>query len=424
MKSRRMPHRTSLRLVIPAVASLSPFVTACDSTTEPRLDPSCVAVTGAPVTGTAVSGATALTVSGLGGYTRRYVAELSVRGTTAYTSTWGNRGGIRGNAIVIWDVSGAVPTVVDSVIVQPNISTIGDIAVSDDGTLLVIATELAPGHIVVYSLANPRAPQELSRFTTTGGGGVHTAEIGRIGGKLYAVLAARQGGGASSRVVIVDLSEPSSPRQVYERELGSGQLHDALIRDGLLFLALWDEGLHIWDVGGGGRGGSPSDPVAISCIGTVSGAVHNAWWFRDPAAATSRYVFVGEEGPANLFSSSTGDLHVVDISDIENPREVAVYGVQGAGAHNFWMDEQRGVLYAAYYNGGVRALNVRGDLGSCTPSQRVPDGRCNLALMGREVATGVVGTQPVSIWSVQYAGGFVYASDMLNGLWKLGAVAP
>jgi hypothetical protein len=88
------------------------------------------------------------------------------------------------------------------------------------------------------------------------------------------------------------------------------------------------------------------------------------------------------------------------------------------------MDEPRGVLYAAYYNGGVRALNVRGDLGSCTPAQRAPDGRCNLALMGRELATGVTGGQPVSIWSVQYTGGFVYASDMLNGLWKLSPIVP
>jgi hypothetical protein len=148
------------------------------------------------------------------------------------------------------------------------------------------------------------------------------------------------------------------------------------------------------------------------------------WWFHDAATSSRRYVFVGEEGPANLFSSSSGDIHVVDISDIDNPREVAFYRVEGAGTHNFWMDEARGVLYAAYYNGGVRALDVRGDLGACTPGQRAPDRRCNLGLMGRELATGLTDGQAAYVWSAQHADGFVYASDMLNGLWKLEPVAP
>jgi hypothetical protein len=401
----------------------SAFVTACGDSAGPRLDASCVATTGGSSARLPVNGTTAMGVTGHGQYTGRFSAELSVRGTTAYTSTWGTRGIARGNAVMIWDVTGATPTLVDSVIVQPNISTTGDVAVSDDGSLLVVATELSPGSIVIYSLANPRAPQELSRFITTGGGGVHTAEISRVGGKLYAVLAANPGT-LPSRVIIVDLSVPTAPQEVFSADLSPGSMHDALLRDGLLFLALWDQGLAIWDVGGAARGGSPSNPVPISCIATVAGSVHNAWWFRDPASIASRYVFVGEEGPASLFTTTSGDIHVVDISDIDNPREVAFYSVQGAGTHNFWMDEARGVLYAAYYNAGVRALNVRGDLGACSPDQRAPDGRCNLGLMGRELATGLTGGQPVAIWGVQYTGGFVYASDMLSGLWKLEPVVP
>jgi hypothetical protein len=414
-----MPLRTS---------ALAPIVTAllasCVDSSAPRLDPSCVAANGAPTAGRPVVGPTTMRVSGHGAYNVRYTAELSVRGNTAYTSTWGLRAGVRGNAILIWDVSGAAPVLVDSVIVEPSISTTGDVAVSDDGSLLVVATEQSPGHIVVYDLSDPRDPREVSRFTTTGGGGVHTAEIGRVDGRLYAVLAANAGATRPARVIVVDLSVPSSPQEVFSANLSPGFMHDALLRDGLLFLALWDQGLAIWDVGGAGRGGSPSNPVPISCIGTVSGSVHNAWWFRDPAAISSRYVFVGEEGPANLFTVTTGDIHVVDISDIDNPREVAFYSVQGAGTHNFWMDEARGVLYAAYYNAGVRALNVRGDLGACASAHRAPDGRCDLGLMGRELATGLTGGQPVAVWGVQYAGGFVYASDMLAGLWKLEAVAP
>jgi hypothetical protein len=416
--------RTSHRLPALATTAVAALVTACGDTGGPRLDPSCVATNGAPTAGRPVNGATTMRVTGHGEYSGRFTAELSVRGNTAYTSSWGTRGSARGNAIMIWDVSGTTPTLVDSVIVQPGIAQTGDVAVSDDGSLLVVATEYSPGHIVIFSLADPRAPTELSRFTTTGGGGVHTAEIGRVGGKLYAVLAVNEGGSRPSQVIIVDLSVPTSPQEVFSANLSPGFMHDALLRDGLLFLALWDQGLAIWDVGGAGRGGSPSNPVPISCIATVSGSVHNAWWFRDPAALSSPYVFVGEENAASHFTFSSGDIHVVDISDVDNPREVAFYSVEGAGTHNFWMDEPRGVLYAAYYNGGVRALDVRGDLGACTQAQRAPDGRCDLGLMGRELATGLTGGQDVSIWGVQYTGGFVYASDMLGGLWKLEAVVP
>ena len=34
----------------------------------------------------------------------------------------------------------------------------------------------------------------------------------------------------------------------------------------------------------------------------------------------------------------------------------------GAGPHNFWLDESRAILYAAYYNAGVLAIDVSGEL--------------------------------------------------------------
>ena len=46
----------------------------------------------------------------------------------------------------------------------------------------------------------------------------------------------------------------------------------------------------------------------------------------------------------------------------DHPAEVAFFRLEGAGTHNFWMDEERQILYAAYYNGGVVALDVSGTL--------------------------------------------------------------
>jgi hypothetical protein len=79
------------------------------------------------------------------------------------------------------------------------------------------------------------------------------------------------------------------------------------------------------------------------------------------------------------------------------------------------------VLYAAYYNGGVRAIDVRGDLSACTDTYRDGLGRCDLGKMGREKGRGLQGegADPVFIWGVHHDNGAVYASDMLGRLWKL-----
>ncbi|HKC80957.1 MAG TPA: hypothetical protein VKB91_07150, partial [Gemmatimonadaceae bacterium] len=54
----------------------------------------------------------ALAVLGKGVVSDRYTGEVWVRGSIAYTTTWGTREN-QGNAINIWDVSGNVPTLVN-----------------------------------------------------------------------------------------------------------------------------------------------------------------------------------------------------------------------------------------------------------------------------------------------------------------------
>lgn len=406
--------RTALLLALLAAA-------ACDrnpSDTDPdpglKPDPNCVQV----------STTAAL---GLGCVPERFTAEVSVGGQYAYTSTWGQRGSSRtvGNAIKVWSVSGNVPVLLDSVIIA-DASTTGDLQVTDDGKLLVVATEFAPGSIVVFSLADPRRPVQISRFSSANTRpGVHTAEVSRVNGKLYAFLSVDPGGSTSpARLVVVDLGDPANPREVLSREMGQPFIHDVFVRDGFLFTALWNAGVTIWDIGGGGRGGSPENPVEISNVRTVGGAVHNIWWLNQ--GGTKRFAIIGEEQAGAIGSSSAGDIHVIDLSNMAAPREVAFYNVPGAGTHNFSVDESRGILYAAYYNGGVRVLDVRGDLSTCAADARASDGRCDMRKAGRELGRALdtaAGGRSFYIWGVQQVGEFVYASDMLNGLWKLNAAA-
>ncbi len=368
-----------------------------------------------------VTGSHALTVFGMGMVSDRFTAEVWVQGNIAYTTTWGNRSA-PGNAIKIWNVTGNTPALIDSLIV-PGASTLGDIQASDDGQLLVVATEFSPGSIVIYSLADPAKPQLISRYSSAlTDPGVHTAEVQRVNGQLYAFLCIDPRAGSPARLVIVDLSDPAVPTQVFTAAMGKPFVHDVFVRDGILFTALWDDGVTIWDIGGAGSG-TIANPIALGNVKTVGGEVHNIWWFHNGANGEKRYAFVGEEGPGAVGVRSSGDIHVVDVSNFASPREVAFFHLDGAGTHNFSVDESRGILYAAYYNAGVRAIDVTGDLSSCADADKGSLGRCDLAKMGREVAHWPDGTGGVYVWGVKLIGLRLYASDMLSGLWKLGPVS-
>jgi len=277
--------------------------------------------------------------------------------------------------------------------------------------------------VAIYSMANPRAPQLITR--TTGGElqyGVHTAELARVNGVLYAFCSIDPANGVPARLVVLDLSTPSAPRTVWSQQMGNPFIHDVFVRDGLLFTAEWTDGVGIWDIGA--QGGSVAAPRLLGRARTVGGQVHNVWWVHDPVTQSKKYLLVGQEGPGSIGSSSIGDVHIVDISNLAAPVEVAVYSVPGAGAHNFSVDEAQGFAYVAYYNGGVRVLDVRGDLGSCAPAQKTADGRCDLTSMSRERATYLRNDRvPVYVWGVHWSASGLFASDMLNGLWRLAPAA-
>jgi hypothetical protein len=358
-------------------------------------------------------------VLGHGAVDERYTAEVAVAEPWAYTSTWGDRG-VPGNALKIWNVAGASPVLVDSIIIA-SATTLGDVQISDDGALLVVPTEPSPhGSLVIFDRSDPASPREIARYQSeTTRPGVHTAKLGRVAGTLYAFLSVNPVN-APPRLVVLELAHPASPREVAAVVMGSPVVHDVFVRDGWLFTALWNDGLGIWDIGA--ESGSPASPRLVGQLQTIGGRAHNVWWFHSPGGESRRYVFVGEEGgPLVPGVSSVGDIHVVDITDMTQPREVAYFTLPGAGTHNFVMDEARGILYAAYYNGGVRALDVRGDLGACPPAQRGTHGRCSLALMGREIGHALASTvaAPRAVWGVALAGRNLYASDMLTGLYKL-----
>lgn len=202
---------------------------------------------------------------------------------------------------------------------------------------------------------------------------------------------------------------------------GAVFIHDMFVRDGLAFVFAWNAGVIIYDVGNGMRGGTPAAPEEVGRITTATSGVpcvcaHNGWWFHNPDSGEERYLFVGQEGPGSIGTRSTGDLHVLDISNLAAPVEVAFYHhpdlpdgsgtPRSVGVHNVWMDEENAVLFAAFYNGGVVALDVSGTLSG--------------DLSGRVIASvRPGGASATYTWGVQLANGSLYAIDMLSGLYQL-----
>ena len=108
--------------------------------------------------------------------------------------------------------------------------------------------------------------------------------------------------------------------------------------------------------------------------------------------------------PAPVASAQAADGATLSI--LAHPVEVAVYHLNGAGTHNFWVDESRGILYAAYYNAGIVALDVTGTLSG--------------DLASREIARLTVGgSDDTYTWGVMLANGSLWVTDMLSGLWKV-----
>jgi hypothetical protein len=325
------------------------------------------------------------------------------------------------------DVSNpASPVITDSVVVDAR--TVNDVMTTEDGKYGVMTREGASTRkngIVILSFEDPAHPKPIAEFTETVTGGVHSTFIYR--GHIYLT------DDATGSMRVIDIRDPYRPRQVARWEMPSSQagnyVHDIDVKDGLAYLSYWNDGLIILDVGKGIKGGSPEDPKLVSQykydlnslyreVEAVGGAgfirgTHTAW-------RAGKYVFVGDEvfsaaprptegGGVIGLGRAYGRLHVIDVSTIDRPREVAYYEPKEGGSHNVWVAGD--TLYLGDYQGGLRVLDISGDL------------RGDLQRQGREIAHVVTGDAAGSVpnaanaWGAIYRNGLVYVPDINSGLW-------
>ena len=303
----------------------------------------------------------------------------------------------------VWDVTDpARPLLTDSI--QVDARRINDVKIHERAHVGIITREGASNRrngIVMLDLSEPAHPAILSEYTETVTGGVHNVWI--EGDLVYACH------NGTSDLHIIDITDPVNPKEVgrwgLDKEFKT--LHDVIVQDGYAYLSYWDDGIVTLDVGAGTHGGTPVRPAFVSRLSYPEGNTHVAW-------RHGRYLFVGDEiwppgFDADKPINATGYIHVLDMTDMDNPVEVAFYEVPGAGAHNVWTDQDR--LYIGYYQGGLRVLDISGEL------------RGDLYRQGREVGYVLTTDDRTMVpgwpmaWGAQLHKGNIFTSDLNSGLW-------
>lgn len=349
-------------------------------------------------------------------------AEQWIIGNFAYVSTVSDK-------LFVYDVSDPKqPKLVDTVKVDAR--TTNDISTTPDGKIAVLTREGASSRkngIVFLDTENPAHPKVISEYTATVTGGVHSAFID----SHYVYLT----DDATGSMRVIDFQDVKNPKEVARWQVESpvvrtvsepgGEeatvgryLHDVQVKDGLAYLAYWRDGLIILDVGNGMKGGSPEKPKLVSQFRMNYHELYGEGWLAGAHAVFryKNYVFVGDEvfpGVFDIMSKKRipvrGIVHVVDVSDINHPKEVANYTVPEGGAHNIWVKDD--VMSMGYYSGGARVVDVSGEL------------RGDLYRQGREIGrlwtgdpAGFRSNLPFC-WGAQPHGDLIYFNDINSGLW-------
>ncbi len=344
----------------------------------------------------------------------------------AVTGTWSARGDA-----FFWDVTDPTNMVIiDTLTVDAR--TVNDVKVSADGAVCVISREGASSRrngIVILDCTDPSQVSILSEYDEGLTGGVHNVFI--YENHVYAVNNGR-------RYDIINIEDPRNPYRVSRFELGTPghAIHDVWVKDGIAYSSNWGDGVHMIDIGSASEsgalvesdeapipdlraglvGGSPRNPIPVTSYQYPSGWNHAAFPFHSTSTGKF-YVVAGDEAfPWGRISEQAperagGWLHFVDFTDLENPEETARYEVPEAGSHNYWIEDD--ILYAGYYNGGLRIVDISGELMG------------DLYRQGREIAhflpshpDAVIRNAPM-VWGVQPHKGVLFVADHYSGLWAV-----
>jgi len=327
-----------------------------------------------------------------------------------------------------WDVTDpANMVIIDTIKVDAR--TVNDVKISEDGNVGVITREGASNRkngFVILDVSDPYNVEILSTFNDDMTGGVHNTFI--YENHVYAVNNGR-------KYDIINIEDPRNPFRVgiFELDTPGHSIHDVWVENGIAYSSNWSDGVVAVDVGGlkfsekdrsdvqynpllmqAGQG-SPSNPVKLADKSDPTGRNHATFPFVSQSTGDFYLINGDENFPWGVQatrgkpSNPRGGFHFINFNDPDNPKEEAIYQVPEAGSHNLWVYDD--ILLAAFYQGGVRILDISGELLG------------DLYKQGREIGffmsshkEGKIPNAPM-VWGAQRYKDYIFLADMNSGLY-------
>ncbi|HWV57032.1 MAG TPA: Ig-like domain-containing protein [Longimicrobiales bacterium] len=318
----------------------------------------------------------------------------------AVTSSW-----IGDGSVYFWDVTD--PAAIRRV---ARVGLLGrgirDIAVSPDARYAVVSLEGAADRLTglaILDISQPDTPRLASTFGYGVAGDVHG--VAATDYHIYAVAADRG-------IIVIDVENIYSPQQVASFTFPDEgvRARDIQVSNGLAVLPALSDGVAVIDVGNGQANGRSDSPAFIGTIPVGTERVDAVVPYLRQATG-ERYLFAVTRG-----DDGDGTIRVLEWTNTTSAVPVATYHVPGSAPLTIRVEGDR--LYAAYGDGGVRVVDVSGELLG------------DLRAQGREIASfvtespdGFVPGQAMA-WHAGPVGDHVLAVDRNNGLWALRIDSP
>jgi len=236
------------------------------------------------------------------------------------------------------------------------------------------------GGVQIVDLEDPMNPQLVGTHTSFGN--AHDIYIDEFG-FAYVVGSSQAGGGLH----ILDLADPVNP--VVVGSWSNHYIHDVFVRDNIAWCAcIWDGKVHVVDVT------DKSNTFTLASFSTTGNFTHNVWLTEDSQYALTTDEIVG------------GAVSIYDVSDLDNVNLVNTYVTNPNHIpHNVFV--KGNYAYISAYADGMVMLDITDPTNPSVAYQYD-------TYPGDGGFVGAWGVYPYS------DNGFIYISDIGNGLFVLG----